>query len=106
MHFWVKNWMHSVPGKDFDAEGKRVIVSHSCFGPLETRSWYEMRDGRYCRRICMIEGIQTGDVFTDLISRDEMRRVLEQETALCRKYGKSDMAALFQMEKDRLSHPV
>ena len=97
--------MHSAPHREFDAEGKRAVASHACFGPLETRTWYETRDGRYFRRIYIIEGLQAGDVFTDFISREEVREVLEHEIALCRQYGKSDMASLFQKEKDKLSHP-
>ena len=100
-YFWAQGWLHGAPEQTADTEGKRAVIQHFCFGPLETRIWYALRDGRYCCQHRMSEGIQAGDVFTDMVSPDEIEKLLEREIALCGKYGKSDMTALFQKEIEK-----
>ncbi len=102
MDFWVGKWLHKAPDKEFDAAGKRAIVKHLCFGPLETRIWHELKNGQYHYEVHFIEGIQAGDVFTDCIGRSEMMEVIRAEIALCQKYNKRDLAALFQAEIERM----
>ena len=47
MGFWVGNWLHDPPSKEYDSTGKRAIIKHLCFGPVETQTWYESVDGQY-----------------------------------------------------------
>lgn len=101
MSFTVGTWTHDAPDTEYSASGKQVIIKHLCFGPLETRIWYKLIDGQYCREIHFIEGLQAGERFTDFISKSEMLEVVENEIALCRKYGEIDMATLLQAERKR-----
>lgn len=101
MSFTVGTWTHDAPDTKYSASGKQVIIKHLCFGPLETRIWYKLIDGQYCREIHFIEGLQAGERFTDFISKSEMLEVVENEIALCRKYGEIDMATLLQAERKR-----
>ena len=105
MGFWIGEWLHEGPDREFDAAGKRAVVKHLCFGSLETRIWYEFRDGQYCCEVHFIEGIQAGDVFSDRISKPEMMEVIRAEIALCQKHGERDMAAFFQAEIGRMEKP-
>lgn len=102
MGFWVGSWLHDTPDTEYSASGKQAIVKHLCFGPLETRIWYKLTDGRYCCETHFVEGLQEGERFTDFISKSEMFEVIEAEIILCRKYGETDMAALLQAEKEKL----
>lgn len=102
MGFQVGAWWHEAPGKEFDAAGKRAIVKHLCFGPLETRTWYELKDGRYNYEVHFIEGMQARDIFVDLISRSEMFEVIKSEMILCQKYNLPELASLFQIEIERI----
>lgn len=102
MEFQDGKWFHEAPGKQFDAAGKRAVVKHLCFGPLETRIWYELQDGSYSCEIHFIEGVQAEDVFADSVSKAEMLEVLKSELVLCQKYNKLELASLFQAEIDRI----
>lgn len=103
MSFRVGTWTHNAPDTEYSASGKRAIVKHLCFGPLETRIWYKLIDGRYCREIHFIEGLQAGERFTDFISKSEMLEVVESEIALCKKHGVIDMENLLQAEKEKIN---
>lgn len=103
MNFIVGTWTHDAPDTEYSASGKQAIVKHLCFAPLETRIWYKLIDGQYCREIHFIEGLQAGERFTDFISKSEMLEVVESEIALCRKHGEIDMATLLQAEKKKIS---
>ena len=73
------------------------------FGPLETRIWYKLTNGQYCREIHFIEGIQAGERFTDFISKTEMLEVIESEIVLCKKHNETNLALLFQAEKEKIN---
>ncbi|MDE7297817.1 MAG: hypothetical protein K2N94_03165 [Lachnospiraceae bacterium] len=102
MGFWVGAWLHDTPDTGYDAKGKRAVVKHLCFGPLETRIWYQCKDGQYCREIHFIEGLQAEELFTDFISKSEMLKVIEAEIALCKKYNQTELSVLFQAEKEEI----
>lgn len=102
MGFWVDSWLHEMPDTNFDRSGKRAIVNHKCFGPLETRIWYELKDGRYCCEVHFIEGVQAGDIFTDFISRAEMLKTIDNEIELCKKHNEIKALILFQTEKEKI----
>ena len=102
MGFWVGNWLHDPPSKEYDSTGKRAIIKHLCFGPVETQTWYESVDGQYYCELCIIEGLQAGDVFLDRISKAKMLEVIITEIDLCKRLGEAELAAAFQAEKDRI----
>jgi len=103
MGFWVGDWLHNAPDTKYNANGKQSIVKHLCFGPLETRIWYKLTNGQYCREIHFIEGIQAGERFTDFISKTEMLEVIESEIVLCKKHNETNLALLFQAEKEKIN---
>ena len=96
-------WWHDAPDIGFDASGKQAIVRHLCFGPLETRIWYKLIDGQYCREIHFIEGLQGGEQYIDFISKSEMLKVIEAEIILCKKHSETGLAALLQVEKEKIN---
>ena len=99
MGFFVGSWLHEIPSEDFNSDGKQIIIKHLCFGPLETWLWYRLKDGRYCREIHFIEGLQEGERYTDFISKSEMLKVIENEIELCKKYNEINLAALLERER-------
>lgn len=103
MSFRVGTWIHDTPDTEYSTSGKQAIVKHLCFGPLETRIWYKLIDGQYCREIHFIEGLQAGEQFTDFISKSEMLKVVENEIALCKKHGEIEMETLLQAEKKKIN---
>lgn len=103
MGFWVGSWLHDIPDREFASDGKQVIVKHLCFGPLETRIWYKLEDGQYCREIHFIEGLQEGERCVDSISKSEMLKVIENEIDLCKKYNETDLSILLQAEKEKIN---
>lgn len=103
MGFWVGSWLHDTPDTEYDAGGKQAIIKHLCFGPLETRIWYKLIDGQCCCEIHFAEGVQEGERFTDFISKSEMLEVIETEIMLCTRHGETDMAALLQTEKEKIT---
>lgn len=102
MSFSVGAWLHDIPSTEYDVNGKRAIVRHLCFGPLETRIWYETMDGRYWRELHFIEGPQAGELYADSISQSEMLDVIKSEAALCIIFGDMDMNALLCSEIERI----
>ena len=100
--FSIGGWLHDAPDAGYNASGKRAIVRLICFGPLETRTWYKLMDGQYCREIHFSEGIQAGESYIDFISKSEMLRVIEAEIALCKKHNETALAALLQTEKEKI----
>ncbi len=102
MGFWAGNWLHDPPSKEYDSTGKRAIIKHLCFGPVETQTWYESVDGQHYCELHIIEGLQTGDVFLDRISKAKMLEVIITEIDLCKRLGEAELAAAFQAEKDRI----
>ena len=78
MGFKIGTWWHDAPDIGFDTNGKQAIVRHLCFSPLETRIWYKLIDGQYCREIHFIEGLQGGEQYIDFISKSEMLKVMEK----------------------------
>ncbi|MCI8373732.1 MAG: hypothetical protein HFI75_15320 [Lachnospiraceae bacterium] len=103
MGFWVGAWLHDVPDTEYNASGKRAVVKHLCFGPLETRIWYKVLNGQYCCEIHFIEGMQAEESFTDFISKAEMLEVIEAEIVLCKEYNETELAVLFQAEKEKIN---
>ena len=102
MNFKVGEWWHDLPCRESDASGRRAIVKHLCFGPLETRIWYELRNGQYQYEIHFIEGIQAGDIFTNSVSKPEMMEVIRTEIELCQTYGKPEWVSLLLAELVRM----
>lgn len=102
MRFWVGNWLHDPPSKEYDITGKRAVIKHLCFGPVETQTWYESVDGQYYCELCIIEGLQAGDVFLDQISKAKMLEAIVTEIDLCKSLGEAELAAVFQAEKDKV----
>ena len=103
MSFRIGTWLHDAPDIGFDANGKRAIVKHLCFGPLETRIWYKLIDGRYCCEIHFIEGLQAGERYTDFIEKSKMLEVIDNEISLCKKYSETNLAALLQIEREKIN---
>ena len=100
MGFWVGAWLHDVPDTEYNASGKRAVVKHLCFGPLETRIWYKVLNGQYCCEIHFIEGMQGRmTVLTD----EELLEVIEAEIVLCKEYNETELAVLFQAEKEKIN---
>ena len=102
MSFRVGEWLHDTPTTESNADGKRTIVRHLCFGSLETQIWYETMDGRYCRETHFIEGPQAGELYTDFISRSEMIDVIKSEIALCKIFGDMTLEVLLCSEMERI----
>ena len=102
MGFWVGNWLHDPPSKEYDSTGKRAVVKHLCFGPAGTQTWYESADGQYYYELHIIEGLQAGDIFLDRISKVKMLKAISTEIDLCKKFGEFELADMFQAEKDRI----
>ena len=103
MGFTIGAWLHNAPDISFDANGKQAIVKHLCFGPLETKIWYKLIDGQYCREIHFIEGLQAGERYTDFIDKSEMLEVIDSEIALCQKHNETNLAALLQVEREKIN---
>ena len=102
MGFWVGNWLHDHPSKEYDSTGKRAIIKHLSFGPAETQTWYESADGQYYCELRIIEGLQAGDIFRDRISKAKMLEAITTEIDLCKRLGETELAAVFQTEKDKI----
>ena len=102
MGFWAGNWLHDPPSEEYDSTGKRAIIKHLCFGPVETQTWYESVDGQYYCELHIIEGLQTGDVFLDRISKAKILEAIITEIDLCKRLGQVELAAAFQAEKERI----
>lgn len=103
MGFKIGTWWHDAPDIGFDTNGKQAIVRHLCFDQLETRIWYKLIDGQYCREIHFIEGLQEGERYIDFISKSEMLKVIEAEIILCKKHSETGLAALLQVEKEKIN---
>ena len=103
MSFWIGAWLHDAPDTGYDISGKQAIVKHLCFGPLETWIWYKLIDGQYCCEIHFIEGLQEGERYVDFISKSEMLKAIEDEIALCKKYSETSLAALLQIEREKIN---
>lgn len=101
--FWIGSWLHDIPDTEFDSDGKQVIVKYLCFGPLETRLWCKLRDGRYCYEHHFIEGLQGGERYINFISKSDMLKVIEDDIAFCKKYGEMEMVTLLQAEKKKIN---
>ena len=106
MGFWVGNWLHDSPGKEYDSTGKRAIIRHLCFGPAETQIWYKSADGQYYYELHIIEGLQAGDIFLDQISTVKMLEAINTEIDLCKRLGKTELAAIFQTEKEKIEEQI
>lgn len=105
MGFYAGAWLHEAPDSQYRTGGRRAVVRHLCFGPLEVRTWYRQKDGQYCREIHFLEGPQEGERYTDFIGRAEMLEVLGAEIALCEQYQERALSVLFQAERDLASLP-
>ncbi len=103
MGFKIGTWLHDAPDVGFNSGGKQAIVKHLCFSPLETRIWYKLIDGRYCCEIHFIEGLQAGERYTDFIEKSKMLEVIDNEIALCKKYSETSLAALLQVEREKIN---
>ena len=102
MGFWAGNWLHDPPSEEYDSTGKRAIIKHLCFGPVETQTWYESVDGQYYCKLHILKGLQAGDVFLDRISKAKMLEAIITEIDLCKRLGEAELAAAFQAEKDKI----
>ena len=99
---WIGPWLHEAPeapGKD----GRRAVMKQLCFGPAEARVWYALEDGRFCREVRFLEGLQAGERGVDFLSRAELQDALRAEAALCERRGAPALAARFRAEAERLS---
>lgn len=102
MGFWIGEWLHEIPDTEYDKKGRQAIVKHLCIGPLETQIWYKLENGQYCYEINFIEGLESGELYMEFLSKFQMIEVIESEIALCEKYNKTELAALFQVEKEKI----
>ena len=50
----------------------------------------------------IIEGLQAGDIFHDRISKAKMLGAIITEIDLCKRLGGTELAAVFQTEKDKI----
>lgn len=99
--FWVGSWLHSPPNNTF-VNGRRTIVTHLCFGPVETRTWFVTEEGERFYEEQILEGVQAGDQFLEPVSKAELLQVLDHEIALCQSMHCTDAQLRFQAEKEYL----
>jgi len=50
----------------------------------------------------IIEGLQAGDIFRDRISKAKTLGAITTEIDLCKRLGGTELAAVFQTEKDKI----
>ena len=100
--FQVGDWLHCPPKEQF-VQGRRVLIQHLCFGPLETRQWFVTEDGRFFYEEHIIEGCRAGELFREARTREELLRALDCEIQLCRRFQGEALIPLFQAERDRLN---
>lgn len=81
--------------------GRRVLIRRLCFGPAESWVWYAL-DGAFFREVRVLEGVRSGEVSVEAVSREEMRRLLEEEAVLCEGRGGAGMAERFRAEAEKL----
>lgn len=98
---WVGHWLHCPPESQFVGD-RRVILKKLCFGPGEVQSWFAAEDGSVWYEHQFLEGIQEGERFLEPVSREELRRLLNNEISLCRRLHAQALIPLFQRELDRL----
>lgn len=104
MEFWVGQWMHCAPDEKYDANGRRNIIKHMCWGPLETQIWFETSDHKYYYEEHIIEGILEGDKTLEAISKIEMIKAINDEIILCKKYSASKLIPLFENEREKIEN--
>lgn len=86
--FWVASWEHIVFEElSPDREGNIPVISHLCFGPLETREYGITADKKYYYAEHIIEGIDAGDKVFEIIDIGDFLRALDREAALCEEYA-------------------
>ena len=97
--FWVGTWLHCPPDKHF-VKGRRTIMKHLRFGPVETRIWFVTEDGGCFYEETVLEGLE--DRFFEPISTVEMMDALEHEIDLCQRFHGEGLIPLFLAERARL----
>lgn len=95
-------WTHTVPNKGYNASGRRGIINHLCFGPLETITYGITIDSKCYYEYHIIEGIQEGDLFFEYIDQAKLLEAIRKEIELCKQYCADEMFSLFQAEKEAL----
>lgn len=60
------------------------------------------RTAKYYCELHIIEGLQAGDIFLDQISKAKMLEAIITEIDLCQRLGETELADVFQAEKDKI----
>ena len=82
--FRIGIWEHAAPEEHYDRDGKRAIIKHLCYGPLETMIYGVTTDSTYYWEYHIIEGLEEGERFLEYISKEKM---LEVDAALAISIG-------------------
>ena len=82
--FRIGIWEHAAPEEHYDRDGKRAIIKHLCYGPLETMIYGVTTDSTYYWEYHIIEGLEEGERFLEYISKEKM---LEIDAALAISIG-------------------
>lgn len=85
--FWVGGWEHVIFSADELRAGKKCpVISHLCFGPLETLE-YGVLDGKFYFESKILEGIDEGDCIFEIIDKEHFTGVIENEIRLCKEHA-------------------
>lgn len=98
--FWVGEWLHIIYRENAGGKGKRPIICHLCFGPLETRE-YGITDSSFYFEEHIIEGIGEGDRDFRIIGKEEFLKAVNGEIRLCEKYA-PQLAGRLSETRDKL----
>ena len=98
--FWVGSWLHGPPGEE-SVHGRRVLLSHLCFGPLESREWFVTEEDRFFYEEHILEGCQAGETLREARTREELLEALDHEMELCVRFHGEALLPLLQAERDR-----
>ena len=102
--FRVGVWEHSAPEEHYDRDGKRAIIKHLCYGPLETMIYGVTTDSTYYWEYHIIEGLEEGERFLEYISKEKMLHAIDHEISLCEQYQALAMIPLFLREKEQIEN--
>lgn len=102
--FILGSWHHVLPNKTFDLNGRRGIVRHLCFGPLETQIYGITSDNQYYYEYSILEGIEEGERTFYFIDKGELLKAIDKEILLCRENHAEKMMQILEEERDLIEH--
>lgn len=102
-YFRANGWEHAAPEEKADQDGKRAIIKHLCYGPLETVIYGVTTELKYYREYHIIEGLEEGERYFEYISRKKILDMIDHEISLCEQYQAPEMIPLFLREKEQIA---